>query len=223
MKKYLIVVAHPDDEILGAGATIFDLVRKGSQVAVCCLCSQCDTRYDNLLEGMKKSYDILGVSKFFLGKWGCLKLKDADHLELVQFVESAITQFQPDVMITHHPSDLNNDHYIASIICHEAARLPQRNLGYTKRIESILAMEVPSETDWHFNPAWDAFKPNTYQGVTSEAIEAKIKALSVYQDVVRPAPHPRSPETLRALATVRGSEAGSLYAEAFQCIFRLGV
>lgn len=223
MKKYLLVVAHPDDEILGAGATIFDLVRKGNQVAVCCLCSKCATRYDNLLEGMKKSYDILGVSKFFLGKWCCLKLKDADHLELVQFVESAITQFEPDVIITHHPNDLNNDHYIASIICYEAARLPQRSIGYSKHIENILAMEVPSETDWHFNPAWDAFKPNTYHEVSEEALEAKIKAISVYQDVIRPAPHPRSPETIRALATVRGSEAVSLYAEAFQSIFKLGV
>lgn len=223
MKKYLLVVAHPDDEILGAGATIFDLVRKGNHVSVCCLCSQCATRYDNLLEGMKKSYDILGVSKFFLGKWGCLKLKDADHLELVQFVESAITQFEPDIIITHHPNDLNNDHYIASIICYEAARLPQRSIGYSKRIENILAMEVPSETDWHFNPAWDAFKPNTYHEVSEEALEAKIKAISVYQDVIRPAPHPRSLETLRAFATVRGSEAGSLYAEAFQSIFKLGV
>lgn len=165
----------------------------------------------------------VGVSKFFLGKWCCLKLKDADHLELVQFVESAITQFEPDIIITHHPNDLNNDHYIASIICYEASRLPQRSIGYSKRIKNILAMEVPSETDWHFNPAWDAFKPNTYHEVSEEALEAKIKAISVYQDVIRPAPHPRSPETLRALATVRGSEAGSLYAEAFQSIFKLGV
>lgn len=33
--NYLIVVAHPDDEVLGAGATIHKLVADGHSVAVC--------------------------------------------------------------------------------------------------------------------------------------------------------------------------------------------
>ena len=32
--NYLIVVAHPDDEILGAGATIHKLISEGNKVAV---------------------------------------------------------------------------------------------------------------------------------------------------------------------------------------------
>ena len=33
--NYLIVVAHPDDEVLGAGATIHKLIDEGNSVAVC--------------------------------------------------------------------------------------------------------------------------------------------------------------------------------------------
>ena len=32
--NYLFVVAHPDDEVLGAGATIHKLVHQGHKVAV---------------------------------------------------------------------------------------------------------------------------------------------------------------------------------------------
>lgn len=31
MKKHLFVVAHPDDEVLGAGAFIYDAIRRGDQ------------------------------------------------------------------------------------------------------------------------------------------------------------------------------------------------
>ena len=33
--KYLIVVAHPDDEVLGAGASIWKWTQQGNQVDVC--------------------------------------------------------------------------------------------------------------------------------------------------------------------------------------------
>ena len=32
--NYLVVVAHPDDEVLGAGATIHKLIKDGHNVAV---------------------------------------------------------------------------------------------------------------------------------------------------------------------------------------------
>ena len=32
--NYLVVVAHPDDEVLGAGATIHKLIKDGHKVAV---------------------------------------------------------------------------------------------------------------------------------------------------------------------------------------------
>lgn len=38
--NYLVVVAHPDDEVLGAGATIKKLTRDGHSVDICIMCSE---------------------------------------------------------------------------------------------------------------------------------------------------------------------------------------
>ena len=42
--KYLIVAAHPDDEVLGAGATIYKLVQEGHKVAVAIMVSKAAAR-----------------------------------------------------------------------------------------------------------------------------------------------------------------------------------
>ena len=38
--KYLIVVAHPDDEVLGAGASIRKWAAEGNAVDVCIMCTE---------------------------------------------------------------------------------------------------------------------------------------------------------------------------------------
>ena len=42
--NYLVVVAHPDDEVLGAGATIHKLIRQGHSVAVAIMVSKAAAR-----------------------------------------------------------------------------------------------------------------------------------------------------------------------------------
>ncbi len=42
--KYLIVVAHPDDEVLGAGASIYKWTKKGDVVDVCIMCTEAKAR-----------------------------------------------------------------------------------------------------------------------------------------------------------------------------------
>jgi LmbE family N-acetylglucosaminyl deacetylase len=76
----------------------------------------------------------------------------------------------------------------------------------------ILCGEVPSSTGYLRPVQWE---PNLYVEVTEEELDAKIKAMQSYKGEARPDPHPRSPEVLKALAKVRGSESGYLFAEAF--------
>ena len=42
--SYLIVVAHPDDEVLGAGATMYRLAQEGHSVNVCILSGEVNAR-----------------------------------------------------------------------------------------------------------------------------------------------------------------------------------
>jgi len=51
--------------------------------------------------------------------------------------------------------------------------------------------------------------------VTEPDLEKKLLAMESYRSETRSDPHPRSREVLKALAKVRGSEAGFLFAEAF--------
>lgn len=221
--NYLFVVAHPDDEVLGAGATICELDDYGHNVFVCCLSSECDTRYDDMVSAMKLTHSILGVKKAYVGRHTALALKHANHLELVQFVEDAIMDCEADVVVTHHPNDSNYDHFVTAEICFEAARLPQRKLKYEHRIRSVLTMEVQSETDWQMNLSSSKFVPNTYMEVTEESLAKKCLALQEYDNVMRDAPHPRCKRNIMALAAVRGSESGYMNAEAFYSMFKLGV
>ena len=115
------------------------------------------------------------------------------HLQLVQFIESAIKESEPDIIITHHPADTNNDHLQTSMACQEAIRLFQRR-PEVKRVKEFWYMEVPSCTEWKINNAMQTFNPNCFVEVGKEGVEAKIKALSMYRGVMRPYPHPRSAE-----------------------------
>ncbi|MCI6956841.1 MAG: PIG-L deacetylase family protein [Candidatus Faecousia sp.] len=222
--NYLIVVAHPDDEVLGAGALMYVKSRKGDRVDVCILSGGAEVRHlrpgdAELASDIEGSAGILGVNSLVKGNFPNIQLNTVPHLKLVQFIEESIHRCQPDVVITHHPSDTNNDHLHTSLACQAAIRLFQRR-PEERPLRELWYMEVPSATEWSVNQAMQGFTPNTFVEVGEEGVGAKIRALSQYRDVMRPYPHPRSPETLKGLAACRGSQAGLCYAEAFQCVFR---
>lgn len=224
MMHYLVVVAHPDDEVLGAGATIHTLTQNGHIVDVCILCAEAKARAfrpeDNELEAdLNESTRMLGVNRRYTGEFPNIEMNTVAHIQLVQFIETAISKSQPDVVITHHPSDTNNDHLHTSLACQAAIRLFQRKTD-VKPISEFWYMEVLSATDWSVNTAMNRFSPNLYVEIGEEGVEKKIKALAQYRGVMRPYPHPRSEESIKGLAAVRGSESGCLYAEAFECALR---
>lgn len=220
--NYLIVVAHPDDEVLGAGATIYKLINQGHKVAVAILSGHADARAnksDSLPEDRKKAMEILGVEKVYETNYPNIKMNIIPHLEVVQYIEKCIVDWNADAIITHHPSDVNIDHQEVSRAAIAACRLFQRRKGVSK-FRFLAYMEVPSSTEWSLNSSQNRFVPNMFVEVGKDGIEKKIKALSAYEGVMRPFPHPRSIEALTGLAAFRGAQAGLEYAEAFECVFR---
>ena len=224
MKKYLFVVAHPDDEVLGAGAFIYDTVQQGNEVAVMVLNTRDETRYldnpDQICSDLNRSHEILGIARCYAENYLDSNFHNADHREMVQKIEAAIRDFQPDAVFTQHPGDINTDHYWTAVSCIEAFRLWQRGRENIHPIEALYLMEVQSSTDWALNPSEERFKPNTFVEVSPEAVDAKIDALAVYENVIRPVPHPRSTKALYALPVLRGAQAGCPFAEAFECVFK---
>ncbi|HET6550208.1 MAG TPA: hypothetical protein VFG79_17230, partial [Solirubrobacter sp.] len=49
----------------------------------------------------------------------------------------------------------------------------------------------------------------------TDVLETKLEAVRRYATMLRPSPHIRSLESVRALATIRGAEIGVAAAEAF--------
>lgn len=222
--KYLIVVAHPDDEVLGAGASIYKWTKQGDPVDVCIMSSEAKARAfrpdDKELDSdIHQAVGLLGVKKLYDGTFPNIEMNTVPHLQLVQFIEAAIRESKPDIVITHHPADTNNDHLQTSMACQEAVRLFQRR-PEVKRIEEFWYMEVPSCTEWAINSAMKLFTPNCYVEVGIDGIQAKVKALSLYRGVMRPYPHPRSESFITGLAAYRGGQWGLNYAEAFEVVLR---
>jgi LmbE family N-acetylglucosaminyl deacetylase len=219
----LIVVAHPDDEILGCGGTAAALSKAGCEVTSCILSAKAEARRNrptigelnkNILTAHKK----LRMKFPILGSFPNIRFNTVPHLELVRFIEDAISATGADIIFTHHPCDLNNDHVQTSLACQAAARLSQRRRGI-RPLRALYCMEVPSSTDWVFSPGSGQFTPDTFVSI-DETIDLKVKALKAYRGVMRDQPHPRSEKILRALASLRGSQAGFKSAEAFQTVFR---
>lgn len=222
--NFLVVVAHPDDEVLGAGATIKKLTSEGNIVDVCIMCSTVTARSfrpsdDELGTDLESSSQMLGIRNLYRGSFPNIEMNTSSHLSLVQYIEKCISSSDCDIIITHHPADTNNDHLQTSIACQAALRLFQRREGI-KPLKEFWFMEVLSSTEWSVNTSLNRFQPNSFMEVGEENINIKIKALSIYRDVMRPYPHPRSVESIRGLAAFRGVQAGCNYAEAFEVTFR---
>ena len=199
--KYLLVVAHPDDEVLGAGASMWKWSHEGDEVNVAIMCTEAKARAfrpsdAELEDDTDAATNFIGVSKKYEATF--------PNIEMI---------------ITHHPADTNNDHLQTSMACQEAIRLFQR-LPSVKPVKEFWYMEVPSCSEWAINDAMSLFRPNCYVEVGIEGVEAKCKALAMYRGVMRPYPHPRSNEYIEGLAAMRGSQWGCKYAEAFQVVLR---
>ena len=217
----LFIVAHPDDEVLGAGATIWQLVMKGHKVAVATLVNQAGARKnlsESLNEDQEEAFSIMGVHKAYSADFPNIQMNTIPHLHLVQFIEHVIDDWKAEIIYTHHPSDTNNDHVMTSYAAQAASRLFQRKEG-VPALRQFNYMEVPSSTEWSFDSSSNRFSPNMFVEIGKEGVEVKLKALAAYKGVMRKYPHPRSEEAIRGLAAYRGVQAGCNYAEAFDCVF----
>ena len=218
-ESVLVVVAHPDDDVLGIGGTAYTLAQRGVPVRAAILCGEVTARGQrptdtNLNSDMLRASEILGMSAPILGDFPNIRMNTVDHLDLVQFIEQAIVETQATRIFTSHPGDLNDDHRQTSLATQAAVRLAQRGHD-VPALRSLHFMEILSATDWAFRGN-NTFAPDSFFHIGREGLEAKTEALSAYRGVMRPFPHPRSREGLEGLAAVRGAAAGLEYAEAFQ-------
>jgi N-acetylglucosamine malate deacetylase 1 len=211
----LAVVAHPDDEVLGAGGTLAHHAAKGDAVHILFLGDGVGARGDDKAAAERRAKAArLAASALRAREPEFLGLPDnrLDRLELldiVQPIEHAIRKITPQTIYTHHSGDLNIDH----VLCHRAVLTACRPLS-SSGVLRVYTMEVPSSTEWASPHSANAFMPTHFVDISGTQ-EAKRRALEAYSEEMRPFPHPRSFEALNALAAWRGASAGLRAAEAF--------
>lgn len=219
----LVVAAHPDDEVLGCGGTIARLTGEGHKVFIAILGEGITSRYQqhnqanpalvkSLQTRSRQVSKLLGAKDVFMHSLPDNRFDTVPLLDIVKIVEELIERLQPQVVYTHNGGDLNIDH----VVVHRAVLTATRPIE-GQSVQDIYAFEVPSSTEWSFQRFEHTFRPNVFVDI-SDTLEIKLKALSLYESEVRAFPHPRSPESLQAIARRWGSITGCRAAEAFELI-----
>ena len=221
--KCLVVVAHPDDEVLAFGGTIRRLANEHHDVTIAILgeglTSRLAARTDadpNELETLDsqahEAAGILGAARLIRRNLPDNRFDSLPLLDVVKVVEEILDITTPEVVYTHHPGDLNVDHRVIF----QAVATATRPIA-EQCVRTVYAGEIASSTEWAFQRIEPLFKPNTFVDIT-ETLGAKIDAMQAYTSESRTFPHPRSPEALRAIAGRWGSVVGCRAAEAMELI-----
>jgi LmbE family N-acetylglucosaminyl deacetylase len=219
----LIVVAHPDDEVLGCGGTIAKHALQACDIRCLILGEGITSRYTqqkkviqeelrHLKLEAEQSAEILGIKKIIFKNFPDNRFDTVPLLTIVKAVEEIKEQIKPDVIYTHHQGDLNIDHQMTFKAVLTACR-PTKD----ETVKEIYSFEVPSSTEWNSPNTRNYFMPNVFVDIT-ETFDKKIEALQAYKSEIREYPHPRSPEAVRAIAMRWGSTVGYEAAEAFELI-----
>lgn len=221
MSTILVVAAHPDDEILGVGATIVKHIKKGDKAYALVLGEGQTSRTDkrsgtdaSVVEALhsdsERAAAIIGFEKLYLENLPDNRFDEWDLLDVVKVVEKYVKEIKPDIIYTHHGGDLNVDHQYTYKAVMTATR-PVNNCP----VKEIYCFETVSSTEWNFAYGDDAFKPNVFVDVT-DTFDVKLEAMKEYKSELAEFPHPRSLENLSLCAKRWGGVTGCQYVEAFE-------
>jgi LmbE family N-acetylglucosaminyl deacetylase len=216
-RRVAVIVAHPDDEVLGCGGTIRRHAIAGDEVSVVILADGETSRTPDAGAATIAKREtaagaaaaVLGVHRLTLHRLSDNRLDTAPLLDVIQLIERDIGEIAPDIVYTHHAGDLNVDHRRVHEAVITACR-PQR--GHP--VKTLLFCEIPSSTEWQAPGARAPFLPNWFVDI-DDTLESKMAALRAYDGEMRPWPHPRSYEGVTHLARWRGASVGCAAAEAF--------
>ncbi|MBT5855616.1 PIG-L family deacetylase [bacterium] len=220
-QNVLVISAHPDDEVLGAGGTMAKHILAGDNVTSVILAEGMtsrdvtrdrDNREDDIAAlriASQKAHDALGVTDFHLHDFPDNRMDSVDLLDVVKIVEDYVEKTQATIVYSHHRGDVNIDHHQI----HDAVVTACRPLpGST--VKKLLFFQIASSTEWRPPGSSNGFLPNYFVDI-SNTLDKKITALEAYSVEMRPWPHTRSIKAVTHLAHWNGATVGVDAAEAF--------
>lgn len=221
MKKVLFVAVHADDETLGCGGTILKHKSQGDEIHWLLLTGPTENHPYNFskkhieerAERVCRVADAYGFDGLHYLGLPTQLLHALDLRDIIQKVDAVIQTVRPNIIYMMNSTDVHSDHRVAFdavYACTKSFRKPF--------IEQILMLEALSETEFALATQATSFVPNVYVDITPY-IDRKLEIMEMYPTEVMQEPYPRSISSIKALARVRGSRAGVMYAEAFQLLY----
>lgn len=222
-----MVVAHPDDELLGLGGSMNRLISEyGATVHVVILGEGITSRSEKRnvkeweehlrvhRENIRQAQSKIGFQSVSIYDFPDNRFDSVALLDIIKVVEKEKEEFQAEIIFTHHGGDVNVDHQRTFEAVITATRPMKHEL-----VKTIITFETPSGTEWRAPTDPRHFLPNFFISISEENLNQKTLGMECYKFEKRAYPHPRSPEALKIQAQRWGVAIGSELAEAF-CIIR---
>jgi LmbE family N-acetylglucosaminyl deacetylase len=213
--RMTVISPHPDDEALGAGATIARFADEGIEVSVLIVSGHLPPLYppeafETTRREAEEALKILGASSLEFLQIPATMVHQIPVAELNGKISRFVRDTNPDVVLLPFP-DRHIDHrtiFDASVVACRPV--------HDRAPRIVLAYETLSETHWNVPGIEPTFAPDFFVD-TSRYMDKKQAALNSYASQVHSAPS-RSVDACMALARFRGSQNGCNYAEAFKVI-----
>ena len=207
--KILAIGAHLDDIELACGGTLAKAINNGHQVKVLIMSK---SGYTNKEGKIQRSDDV--AVKEGLDALHTLGIEDIEILDfptkdipfssdVVNAIDVVMSDYNPDLIFTHHPFDTHQAHEGVAKASIAAAR--RRNTVYF--YEPI----APS------GRSYVSFKPQMYVDI-DETINIKIKSLKCHKSEYNKFGGENWIEGVKSRCGFRGYEIGKKYAEAFEIL-----
>jgi N-acetylglucosamine malate deacetylase 1 len=216
-RRVLVVAPHADDEVLGVGGTIARFAGRGDDVHVVIATKGYPPAFSpesghQIEAETLAAHQLLGVANtVFLGL-PAAALDTVEHRDMNARLTEVVGRVRPHLTFVPFGGDIHLDHQRVFLSTLVALRPNGRHCS-----QAIYAYETLSETHWSVPYLMPNFAPNVFVDITSH-LDTKVAAMQAFASQIKPFPHARSAEALRALAALRGSTVGCAAAESFVLI-----
>lgn len=196
-RRVLAIGAHPDDIELACGATLAKLRDAGHTIEALVLTGgerggDVEVRPHEARRGAR----FIGCDGVAVHAFADTRLREQSN-EILAVIEERVRTFDPDIIFTHSANDQHQDHQAV----YEATLRAARNHS------TILCYESPSVTR--------DFSPTFFVDI-GDYVDVKIASVREHCDQHRK-PY-MSAERLRGIASFRGGQAKTRYAEGFEAV-----
>ncbi|MBD79828.1 MAG: LmbE family protein [Crocinitomicaceae bacterium] len=202
-KRILVLAPHTDDGEFGCGGTINKLIKEGHDVyyAAFSACQQSvlpQFPSDILITEVKAATLVLGIEpeKLFLFDYD-VRTFNYKRQNILDDLIKLRTEIQPDIVFMPSLNDLHQDH---KTIADESLR--------AFKFSTIFCYEMP----------WNniTFTTSAFFVLSEEHVAVKVDALKQYNSQAHRTY--ANENFIRSLATTRGVQIGSKYAESFELL-----